>query len=60
MGAPYFSRDEEVLARNVWLARQDKFAIPDIQINTEDIESMEFVQSVREKINIWVDRTKVS
>jgi poly(A)-specific ribonuclease len=59
-GVPYLSREEEASARRILLARQDKNAIADIQINADDLDSLEFVRRVRHDIELWWNRDEVS
>ena len=58
-GVPYLSREEEALARQLALARLDKARVADIRIQSEDHESLAFVQRVREEVNEWKSRTTV-
>ncbi len=58
-GVPYLSREEEASARRILLARQDKNAIADIQINADDLDSLEFVRRVRHDIELWWNRDEV-
>ena len=52
-GVPYLSREEEALARRLWLSRQDKAAVMDIKLRDDDPESLEFVRRVRNEIDGW-------
>lgn len=59
-GVPYFSREEESAARNSASARQSKIGVADIDIKTDDTESLKFVQRVRSEIDAWKNSTEVS
>lgn len=59
-GVPYLSREEEASARRISLARQNRDAAPDIKINAEDLDSLEFVGRVRHEIQAWQNRVEVS
>lgn len=58
-GVPYLSREEEASARRIMLARQDKNAIADIEIEPDDLDSLEFVRRVRHDIEVWRNRDEV-
>ncbi|KAI9872401.1 MAG: hypothetical protein M1830_001690 [Pleopsidium flavum] len=52
-GVPYLSRDEERLARRQNIARQDRFGFGDIQLKSDDFDSIDFVRRVRQEIHVW-------
>ncbi|MCJ1436352.1 hypothetical protein MMC27_005731 [Xylographa pallens] len=56
LGVPYLSREEEITAMNMELARQDKAAIADIHLRSDELESIQFVRKVREDIEKWKNR----
>ena len=58
-GVPYLSREEEALARELELSRLNKTSIADIQLKSDDTESITFVQRVREEVEVWKKRTTV-
>ena len=49
-GVPYLSRQEEAKARR---SRQAKFVLNDIVIKETDQESIRFIESVRDSIDVW-------
>ena len=49
-GVPYFSREEEAIAKR---AHSEKSIYSDIDIDPEDIESLIFVKGVTEEIEAW-------
>lgn len=59
-GVPYFSREEESVARKTASARQSKIGVADIDIKNDDTESLKFVQRVRSEIDAWKNCTEVS
>lgn len=58
-GVAYLSREEEALARHLALTRLNKASVADIQIQSEDHESLAFVQRIRKEIDEWKSRTTV-
>ena len=55
-GVPYFSREEETMSRH----RRDKKSVyTDIDVNTDDIESLRFVEWVIKEIEVWKARRGV-
>lgn len=52
-GVPYLSRDEAALAKKVAYDRLDKTQFEDLQLNSEDVQSLEFVKRVRQDITDW-------
>ncbi|MCJ1283647.1 hypothetical protein MMC26_002978 [Xylographa opegraphella] len=56
LGVPYLSREEEITAMDMELARQDKAAIADIHLSSDEVESIQFVRKVREDIIKWKNR----
>ncbi|KZF21529.1 CAF1-domain-containing protein [Xylona heveae TC161] len=53
-GVPYLSRNEEGLARKLALERQERAAnIADIKIKTDDLDSNQFMDRVRNEIEAW-------
>lgn len=56
-GVPYFSRDEEALARQ---RREEKSVYTDIDIDPDDLESLKFATAVTEEIENWKARRGVS
>lgn len=59
MGVPYLSRDEAKLAKKLAYDRLDKTNIEDLYLKDDDIQSLEFVKRVREKIIAWKTVGKV-
>jgi poly(A)-specific ribonuclease len=59
-GVPYLSREEEATAIEIEAARRDKFAIEDIHLRSDEVESIRFVQRVREDISKWKSQKTVS
>ena len=59
IGVPYLSREEELTAMDMELARQDKAAIADIHLRSDEVESIQFVRKVREDIEKWKNRKEV-
>jgi len=59
-GVPYLSREEEATAMEIEAARRDKFAIEDIHLRSDEVESIKFVQRVRQDIEKWKSRKTVS
>ena len=59
-GVPYLSREEEAVARAIEQSKRDKLGIVDIQIKSDDVEALTFVDRVREEITIWKGRKGVS
>lgn len=59
-GVSYFSREEESIARNIASARQSKTHMVDIGINSDDVESLEFLERARSEIDAWHSRADVS
>lgn len=53
-GVPYLSRLESREARDKHAKRQDKSAIADLQIKPTEVESLAFLQRVRDTINAWL------
>jgi len=58
-GVPYLSRDEEARARSNAIARQDRNRFKDIFIPEGDLESLQFVRTVRQEILEWQNRSTV-
>ncbi|MCJ1289837.1 hypothetical protein MMC34_001370 [Xylographa carneopallida] len=56
LGVPYLSREEEIAAMDMELVRQDKAAIADIHLRSDEVESIRFVRKVREDIEKWKNR----
>jgi poly(A)-specific ribonuclease len=56
-GVPYLSRLESKEAREKHAARQDRAAIPDVQLKPTETESLAFLERVRREINAW-DKSK--
>ncbi|KAK5174748.1 uncharacterized protein LTR77_001831 [Saxophila tyrrhenica] len=54
-GVPYLSRLETTEAREKYAKRQDRSAIPDLQIKPTETESLAFLERVRTEINKWRD-----
>jgi poly(A)-specific ribonuclease len=52
-GVPYLTKDEAQVAREKHAKRQDKTALADIVIKPTEIESIAFLQRVREEIDAW-------
>ncbi|WPH02958.1 CAF1-domain-containing protein [Acrodontium crateriforme] len=50
-GVPYLSRKECREARDKYAKRQDKDAVPDMQIKTTDVQSLKFLEDARLKLN---------
>ena len=46
-GVPYFSREEEAMARRL---RDEKAVYTDIDIDRDDLESLKFVKAVTDEI----------
>ena len=59
MGVPYLSRDEAKLAKKLAYDRLDKTNIEDLYLKDDDIQSLEFIKRVREKIIAWKTLGKV-
>lgn len=59
-GVPYYSREEELAARNTASARRNMTGIADIDIKNDDTESLRFIQRVRSEIDAWKNSTEVS
>ena len=59
LGVPYLSREEEIAAMDMELVRQDKAAIADIHLRSDEVESIRFVRKVREDIEKWKNREGV-
>ncbi|KAK3067799.1 hypothetical protein LTR53_015110 [Teratosphaeriaceae sp. CCFEE 6253] len=53
-GVPYLSRAETREARDKHAKRQDKSAMADIQIKPTEIESLAFLQRVRDELSAWL------
>lgn len=58
-GVPYYSREEESVARKTASARQNKAGVADIDIKNDDIESLKFIQRIRSEIDAWKNSTEV-
>lgn len=58
-GVSYYSRQEEAESRRIALERQDKAAVADIQIRSDDTEALDFLQRVRTEIDTWKHRPTV-
>ncbi|MCJ1398292.1 hypothetical protein MMC11_001489 [Xylographa trunciseda] len=56
LGVPYLSREEEITAMDMELARQNKAGIADIHLRSDEVESIQFVRKVREDIEKWKNR----
>ncbi len=59
-GVPYLSREEEHYARKMAAARQDKASLVDLQISSDDQESLEFIERIRFEIDAWKNSKSVS
>jgi poly(A)-specific ribonuclease len=57
-GVPYLTKDEAKLARDKHTKRQDRTALADIVIKPTEIESIAFLQRVRDEINAWKSSRK--
>ncbi|MCJ1246045.1 hypothetical protein MMC30_003249 [Trapelia coarctata] len=55
-GVAYLSREEEATAMEIEVAKRDRFAIPDIHLRSDEVESLTFVRRVREEIEKWKSR----
>ena len=53
-GLPYLSREEEHVAVEGEKTRLDRNAILDIELRKDEVESIEFVQRMRQKIEGWL------
>jgi poly(A)-specific ribonuclease len=53
-GVPYLSRTESKEAREKHAKRQDKSAIPDVQLKPTEVESLAFLERVRGDITAWM------
>jgi len=49
-GVPYLSREEETAAR---VAQQARSAMPNIELNDTDWESLMFLEGIRDTIDGW-------
>jgi len=58
-GVPYLSRVESREARDKHAKRQDKSAMADIQIKPTEVESLAFLERVRDTINAWLTSRKM-
>lgn len=58
-GVPYFSREEEVTARSIVLARQNQAKETAIVIKDDDLESKRFIERIREEIDEWKNQRAV-
>ena len=59
-GVPYFSREEEAESRAAEVAKRDRNNFADIFIRDGDIESLQFIQRVRQEVITWRNRGTVS
>ena len=59
-GVPYFSRAEEAASRAAEVAKWDRNSFADIFIRNDDIESLGFIQRVRQEVTAWQGRSTVS
>lgn len=53
-GVPYLSRAESREARDRHAKRQDKTALADIQIKPTEVESLAFLDRIRNEVNHWL------
>ncbi|MCJ1389378.1 hypothetical protein MMC18_002235 [Xylographa bjoerkii] len=56
IGVPYLSREEEIFAMDIELAKQNKAGIADIHLRSDEVESIQFVRKVRDDIKKWKTR----
>lgn len=59
LGVPYLTRSEIVTAEERAKVSRDKNSIPDMAIDPDDKESLDFMQTVRDDINLWLESSKV-
>ncbi|KAI4935048.1 uncharacterized protein J4E92_002334 [Alternaria infectoria] len=60
-GVQYLSRDEaERAKRMAWDRLENKNPIPDLQLNSADVESLDFMRRVRQAIEKWKSSTSSS
>ena len=59
-GVAYLSREEEATAIDIEAAKRDRNAIEDIQLRSDEVESIRFVRKAREEIENWKNRETVS
>jgi poly(A)-specific ribonuclease len=52
-GVSYLSRQEEVEARQRASARQDRSGFVDVELKEDDLDSLAFVNRVREELQAW-------
>ena len=55
-GVPYLSRLEETIVREIESSRQN---LVDIEVEAQDVESIEFLQRVRTEIDVWLQMKSV-
>lgn len=59
-GVQYLSRGEEALAKRRALEKQDRIrGIVDIDIKEDDLESVQFMEKVRDQIKAWLAQGSV-
>lgn len=58
-GVPYFSREEEVIARSIYLTRQRVNQEANIEIKDDDAESKAFLERARKEIDGWNNQAAV-
>ena len=55
-GVPYFSREEEATARRL---RDERAVYTDIDVDRDDLESVNFLKAVSDEIEAWKARRGV-
>ena len=59
-GVPYLSRHEQYERQEEYSARADKKSkIPDIPINPDDVQTVEFMRYARKTVKEWVKESKL-
>jgi poly(A)-specific ribonuclease len=59
-GVPYLSRHEEYERQEEYSARADKKSkIPDMPINPDDVQTVEFMRYARKTVKEWVKESKL-
>lgn len=58
-GIPYLTKAEEPIARENYLKRFDRMAIPDVMLRNDEVENFALIQRVKDEVQAWLDTKKV-
>lgn len=58
-GIPYLTKAEDPIARENYLKRFDRMAIPDVVLKDTELENLALIQRVKDEVSAWLQTKKV-